>query len=79
MVQQSFIIKFKIKIQYCIFLNIVLLYEAGDNRVTGWDGLYSIWNGGDAMKNQNHFDFKDLLNFGIFLLALLTFVFTFCK
>lgn len=31
------------------------------------------------MKNQNNFDFKDLLTFGIFLLALLTFVFTFCK
>ncbi len=31
------------------------------------------------MKNQNHFDFKDVLAFGTFLLALLTFVFTFCK
>ncbi len=31
------------------------------------------------MKNQNNFDFKDLLTFGIFLLALLTFIFTFCK
>lgn len=31
------------------------------------------------MKNQNNFDFKDLLTFGMFLLALLTFVFTFCK
>lgn len=31
------------------------------------------------MKNQNDFDFKDMLTFGIFLLALLTFVFTFCK
>lgn len=31
------------------------------------------------MKNQNNFDFKDMLTFGIFLLALLTFVFTFCK
>lgn len=31
------------------------------------------------MKSQNHFDFKDLLTFGIFLIALLTFVFTFCK
>ena len=29
------------------------------------------------MKNQNNFDFKDLLTFGIFLLALLTFVFVF--
>ncbi len=31
------------------------------------------------MKNQNNFDFKDLLTFGMFLLALLTFVFTLCK
>ena len=28
---------------------------------------------------KNHFDFMDMLTFGIFLLALLTFVFTFCK
>lgn len=28
---------------------------------------------------KNHFDFKDLMAFGSFLLALLTFVFTFCK
>ena len=41
--------------------------------------LYFQGNGGDAMKNQNNFDFKDLLTFGIFLLALLTFVFTFCR
>ncbi len=27
----------------------------------------------------NHFDFKDMLTFGIFLLALLTFIFDFCK
>ena len=33
------------------------------------------------MKNQNdeNFDFKDLMTFGLFLLVLLTFVFTFCK
>ena len=43
-----------------------------------WSDLYSSQNGGDAMKNQN-FDFKDLLTFGIFIIALLTFVFTFCK
>ena len=28
---------------------------------------------------KNLFDFKDMLTFGLFLLALLTFVFTFCK
>lgn len=31
------------------------------------------------MKNQNNFDFKDIMTFGLFLLALLTFVFTYCK
>lgn len=29
------------------------------------------------MKNQ--FDFKDMINFGLFILTLLTFVFSFCK
>ena len=33
----------------------------------------------EVMPMKNHFDFKDLLTFGIFLLALLTFIFTFCK
>ena len=28
---------------------------------------------------KNHFDFKDMMTFGMFMLALLTFVFTFCK
>lgn len=29
--------------------------------------------------DKNHFDFKDLMAFGRFILALLTFVLTFCK
>lgn len=29
--------------------------------------------------DKNHFDFKDLVAFGMFILALLTFVLTFCK
>ena len=33
----------------------------------------------EVMLMKNHFDFKDVLTFGIFLMALLTFVFTFCK
>ncbi len=28
---------------------------------------------------KNHFDFKNIMTFGLFLLALLTFVFTFCR
>ena len=33
----------------------------------------------DLEKNINQFDFKDMMNFGLFILALLTFVFTFCE
>lgn len=29
--------------------------------------------------DKNHFDFKDLMAFGMLILALLTFVLTFCK
>ena len=29
--------------------------------------------------DKNHFDFKNLMAFGMFILALLTFVLTFCK
>ena len=29
--------------------------------------------------DKNHFDFKDLMAFGMFILALLTFVLPFCK
>ena len=42
-------------------------------------GLASILDRMGVMPMGNHFDFKDMLTFGIFLLALLTFVFTFCK
>ena len=42
-------------------------------------GLTFHSNGMEVMPMKNHFDFKDVLTFGIFLLALLTFIFTFCK
>ena len=32
-----------------------------------------------VLMNNNYFDFKDLMAFGMFILALLTFVLTFCK
>ena len=63
-------------------LHVLLAYamiHSWSNRVAGYVDLYSLQNGGDAMKNQSNFDFKDMLTFGIFLLSLLTFVFTFCK
>ena len=43
-------------------------------RVTGW--LTSIVHRmGVVLVDNNHFDFKDLMSFGMFILALLTFVF----
>ena len=49
-----------------------------DNRVAGWADFSFLRMG--VMPMKNHFDFKDfLMTFGLFLLALLTFVFTFCK
>ena len=42
-------------------------------------GLTSHFYGMGVMPMKNHFDFKDIMTFGLFLLALLTFVFTFCK
>ncbi|ERK40646.1 hypothetical protein HMPREF0373_03489 [Eubacterium ramulus ATCC 29099] len=34
---------------------------------------------GVVLMNNNHFDFKDLMAFGMFIFALLTFVFTFIR
>jgi len=41
--------------------------------------LFYIEWGVVLMDNKNLFDFKNLLAFGMFILALLTFVFTFCR
>ena len=38
---------------------------------------YKEW--GVMLMNNRHFDFKDLMAFGMFILALLTFVFTFIR
>ena len=55
----------------------MIKYRTWNNRDTGCVDLHSKRMG--VMPMKNHFDFKDLLTFGLFLLALLTFVFTFCK
>lgn len=34
---------------------------------------------GVVLMNNNHFDFKDFMAFGMFILALLTFIFMFSK
>lgn len=54
-----------------------MLKYTRSNRVAGCVGLILSRMG--VMPMKNHFDFKDLMTFGLFLLALLTFVFTFCK
>ena len=49
-----------------------------NNCVTGW--LTSILHRmGVMLMDKKHFDFKDLMAFGMFILALLTFVFTFIR
>ena len=50
-----------------------------NNRVTGWMTSILHRMGVVLMDNKNHFDFKDLMAFGMFILALLTFVFTFIR
>lgn len=65
--------------------NICMCYDTDMSTVLqgGLTRYSSLWNGGGCqgqnLTSKNHFDFKDMLTFGIFLLALLTFVFTFCK
>lgn len=45
-----------------------------NNRVTGWLGLsfYIRW---EVMRMKNQFDFNDLMQFGLFIIALLTFIY----
>ncbi len=47
------------------------------NRVTGCADLILKRMG--VMPMKNHFDFMDIMTFGLFILALLTFIFMFCK
>ena len=49
-----------------------------EHRVIGW--LTSILHRmGVVLVDKKPFDFKDLMTFGMFILALLTFVFTFIR
>ena len=50
-----------------------------NNRVAGW--LTSILHRMGVVlmdNNKNHFDFKDLMAFGMFILSLLTFIYLIC-
>ena len=54
------------------------MYNFRNNRVAGW--LTSIQHRmGVVLMDKKPFDFKDLMAFGMFILALLTFVFTFIR
>ena len=60
-----------------IFCDIIILVAfATGNRDTGW--LTSILHRMEVMLMKNNFDFKDLMSFGMFLLALLTFIYLIC-
>lgn len=51
-----------------------MLYLRRNNRVAGW--LAPILHRmGVVLMDNHHFDFKDLMAFGMFILALLTFIF----
>lgn len=52
------------------------LWEQSCYRV---DDLYSYIEWEVMLMNNKHFDFKDLMAFGMFILALLTFVFSFIR
>lgn len=47
----------------------------GNNRVAGW--LASILHRMEVVR-MKHFDFKDLMSFGMFILSLLTFIYMIC-
>lgn len=58
----------------------MLKYSAWSNRVAGWLDLHFIIHRmGVVLMDKKPFDFKDLMAFGMFILALLTFVFTFIR
>ena len=61
----------------CLTITKYDILHVGSNRVAGCVDLILKRMG--VMPMKNHFDFKDIMTFGLFLLALLTFVFTFCK
>ncbi len=63
----------------CSFLAYDIMFLtafAVGNRVTGW--LTFILHRMEVMHMKNSFDFKDLMAFGMFLLALLTFIYMIC-
>lgn len=55
-----------------------MLYFVGTIVLQGGGPLFLHRMGGDADEHK-HFDFKDLMAFGMFILALLTFVFSFIR
>jgi hypothetical protein len=52
-------------------------YLHGNNRVTGWL-TFILHRMGVVRMNNNHFDFNNLMSFGMFIIALLTFIYLIC-
>ena len=61
---------------YCLYIRQCDMIQSGTTVLQGGWPLFLHRMGVVLMK---HFDFKDLMAFGMFILALLTFVFTFCR
>ena len=55
---------------------VCVLYFLWNNRVTGW--LTSILHRMGVVLMKNKFSFNDLIQFGLFILALLTFIYLIC-
>ena len=59
-------------------MSVLVKSYAWNNRVTGWlTSILFLHRMGVVLMDNHHFDFKDLMAFGMFIFALLTFVFTF--
>ena len=68
----------QLKVEKSCLKDVVMLCCSWSNRVAGW--LTSILHRVEVvLMNNNHFEFKDLMAFGMFILVLLTFVFTFIR
>ena len=74
----SFFIKPNIELVFCIALwyNISSSNLTTGNRDTGW--LTFILHRMEVMLMNNTFDFKDLMAYSMFLIALLTFIYMIC-
>ena len=71
------IVCFKLVFSILMCYNTISSNFATGNRVAGW--LTFILHRMEVMLMKNKFDFKDLMSFGMFLIALLTFIYMICQ